>query len=99
MGQRLELHTLLLAMVPRVYFQQPPTTQMSYPCIIYKLDDINTEFADDQPYLRRKRYQVTVIDRNPDSVLPDLVGSLKTSRFDRFFTADNLNHFVYNLFF
>lgn len=99
MGQRLDLHTLLLTMVPKVYFQQPSNTEMEYPCIVYKLDDINTDFADDKPYLHRKRYQVTVIDRNPDSALPNLVGALKSSTFDRFFTAENLNHFVYNLFF
>jgi hypothetical protein len=46
-----------------------------------------------------KRYQVTVVDRNPDSDLPDQVQNLPLCQFSRFFTADNLNHFVFNLFF
>ncbi len=46
-----------------------------------------------------KRYQVTVIDRNPDTELPDKVVELPMSEFSRAFMADNLNHYVINLFF
>lgn len=99
MGQRLELQALLKTMASHVYFQTPPNVAMEYPCIRYKLDDVRTDHADDKPYSHRKRYQVTVIDPNPDSTIPDLVGALPTCAFDRFYTADNLNHFVYKLFF
>jgi hypothetical protein len=40
-----------------------------------------------------------VIDRNPDSELPDKVIELPLCKFDRFYTADNLNHTVFTLFF
>lgn len=99
MGQRLDLHTTLTALAPNVYFQPPPSVQMQYPCIVYKRDDVRTVHADDKPYHRRKRYQVTVIDRNPDSDIPDKVGALPLCTFDRFYTADQLNHDVFNLFF
>lgn len=99
MARRLELQALLLSMVPNVYFQPPPTVLMKYPCIVYKRDYHNTEFADDKPYKHRKRYQVTVIDPNPDSDIPSKVAELPLCLFDRFFTADNLNHDVYKLFF
>jgi hypothetical protein len=56
-------------------------------------------FADNIPYTRKKRYSVTVMDKNPDSVIPDRVGCLPLCAFDRHFTADNLNHDVYNLYF
>jgi len=42
---------------------------------------------------------VTVIDRNPDSDLPGKVAELPMCTFNRFFTADNLNHDVYTIFF
>jgi hypothetical protein len=42
---------------------------------------------------------VTVIDRNPDSELPDKVEELPFCRFDRFYATENLNHHVFNLFF
>jgi hypothetical protein len=101
MGQRLDLHELLITLLGsgNVYFQPPPTVQMKYPCIVYELNDINTDFANDKPYNRHKNYLVTVIDRNPDSSLPDRVGELPLSNFDRFYTAENLNHNVFRLFY
>lgn len=101
MAPRLELQVLLETLLGsrNVYFQKPPTTGMKYPCIIYKRDDVDTKHADNQPYNRRKRYQVTVIDSNPDSDIPDMIADLPLCEFDRFYTADNLNHDVYQLFF
>lgn len=100
MGRRLdELHPLLLDITPNVYFQPPPNVKMVYPCIVYRRDDEQVDHADNVPYLRKKKYQLTVIDRDPDSDLPDQVGALPLCVFDRFFAADNLNHDVYNLFF
>jgi hypothetical protein len=99
MGRRLELQELLLTFAEHVYFQPPESMVMQYPCIVYHRDDVNTEYADDKPYKSRKRYQVTIIDRDPDSQIPDQIRSLPLCSFDRFFTADNLNHDVYTLFF
>jgi hypothetical protein len=50
-------------------------------------------------YLLFKRYQVTVLDREPDSLIPDQVEALPHSRFDREYVVDGLNHFVFDLFF
>lgn len=72
---------------------------MQYPCIVYSLNGNNSIFADNRPYTRAKRYQVTVIDQNPDSALPDLVEEIMYCSFERSFPAANLNHFVFNLFF
>lgn len=99
MGQRLELHALLVAMTPNVYFQPPPTLLMKYPCIVYQRDYKHTEFADDKPYTHRKRYQVTVIDEDPDGEIPNQVEQLPMCIYDRFYTANNLNHDVFKLFF
>src|SRR5687768_4084650 len=101
MAQRLELHALLTTLLgsPNVYFQPPESLRMKYPCIRYVRDFVNTDFADNKPYKHKKRYQVTVIDRDPDSEISDRVAALPLCTFDRFFTADSLNHDVYNLFF
>jgi len=72
---------------------------MVYPCIVYKRDAEDAKFAGNRPYRRTKRYQVTVIDRDPDSPIPDLVGALPMCTFNRFYTADELNHDVYTIFF
>ena len=97
--ERSLLHDIFELMVPNVYFQPPNGLKMEYPCIVYKWDDEQVLFADNGPYRRKKRYQVTVIDRDPDSILPDMVAGLPYSSFDRAYPADNLNHTVYNLFF
>jgi hypothetical protein len=82
-----------------VYFQPPTNGQISYPAIIYNRYNLSSHYADNVPYNRRIRYQITVIDRDPDSLIPDKVGSLPMTVFDRHFTADNLNHDVFNTYF
>lgn len=99
MAPRLEFHTLLKTFTDNVYFQPPSNIKLEYPCIVYSRDFEKTEFADNQPYSREKRYMVTVIAREPDSDIPDKVGSLPKSLFDRHFAADDLNHDVYNVYF
>lgn len=99
MGSRAELQTLLLTLCNNVYFQPPETVKMSYPCIVYRRDREDAKFSGNKPYSRTKRYLVTVIDPDPDSDIPDKVGALPMCTFDRFYTADDLNHDVYNIFF
>ena len=96
---RLLLQGILETITPKVYFQPPANVQMEYPCIVYQRDYADTKFAGNSPYHNTKRYQVTVIDRDPDSDIPDKVAALPMCRFDRAFVADNLNHDVFRLFF
>jgi hypothetical protein len=81
-----------------VYFD-PPTEGMEYPCIKCERDGSRVFRANNLMYLLFKRYQVTVLDREPDSLIPDQVEALPHSRFDRAYAVDGLNHFVFNLFF
>lgn len=101
MPGRLELHEILCGILGsrNVYFQPPESVKLQYPCIVYARSQIDTKFADNQPYVRKKRYSVTVIDKNPDSGVPDKIGALPMCVFDRHFTADNLNHDVFRLYF
>lgn len=99
MGQRLDLHQLLVGITENVYFQPPNNITLQYPCIIYKRDFADTKFADDRPYNHTLRYMVTVIDRDPDSEIPSKIAELPMSAFIRFYTADNLNHDVYSVYF
>jgi hypothetical protein len=101
LSPRLSLHQILKTLLgnSNVYFQPPATVKLSYPCIIYRRNDIGTDFANDLPYTMNKQYQITVIDQDPDSLIPDKVGEMPKCSFDRHFTADNLNHDVYNLYY
>lgn len=101
MGTRLGLQQTLIGLLGsnNVYFQPPPSIQMNYPCIIYRRDYAETIFSDNKPYFLQTRYLVTVVDKNPDSLIPDKVAKLPMCLFDRFYTADNLNHTAYKLFY
>lgn len=99
MAQRLDLHQILELLAPNVYFQPPTNIQIQYPCIIYRRDFEDKKFANNVPYSREIRYMITVIDPNPDSEIPSKVASLPKSTFNRFYTADNLNHDVYIVYF
>jgi hypothetical protein len=98
---RKELHQILRDLLASeyVYFQPPPDRQMVYPAIVYNRDTSNTEFAGNLPYKRDIRYQVTVIDRNPDSDIPNRIATLPQCTHDRWFAADGLNHDVFTLYF
>lgn len=98
---RLELQVLLENLLGsrNVYFQPPPSIKMKYPAIVYHLATIRNDPADDIPYQRYKAYQLTVIDEDPDSNISENVSNLPMCRFDRWYAADNLNHFVYTIYY
>lgn len=99
--RRLELQELLEQTLgsDKVYFQPPPNVAMSYPAIVYNREAADTTYAGDKPYNRTKRYQLTVIDRNPDSEIPGRVAELPMCRYDRFFVSNGLNHDVFTIYF
>jgi hypothetical protein len=79
---------------------QAPTTGMKYPCIVIERDaPTNVSFADNVKYVLKKAYSVIVVDRDPQSLIPDYVEGLPHSRFERYYRADGLHHFAFQLFF
>ena len=101
MASRLELQTLFEDILGsrNVYFQPPEYTKMSYPAIVYSLGNIDISYADDGLYTSINQYTVTFITDDPDSELIGILVALPLCRFDRHYTADNLNHYVYTLYF
>lgn len=99
MAPRLQLHELLLTFVDNVYFQPPSNVQMMYPCIVYNRSSALNSYADNGPYHHTKRYQITIIDRDPDSPIPDKVAALPMSEFSQHFVTENLHHDIYSVFF
>ena len=97
---RLELHETLCDILGsrNVYFQPPSTLTMKYPCIVYSLSDMDNVNADNVLYLKHKRYSIIAISKDPDSELPDKVAELPYCDLNRFYTADNLNHWVFSMY-
>lgn len=96
--QRAELQELLESIVDNVYFQPPSNVKMVYPCIVYTRETMQSDHADNSIVRLWIRYQITLIDRNPDSEMLDALASLPFCYYGRHFVADDLNHDVFNLY-
>lgn len=99
--RRLELHEILCKILGsrNCYFSPPNGFEMKYPCIVYELNSIDKRSADNVGYNKRVEYTLTVIDENPDTDLVEKILELSYCQLDRTFTSDNLNHFVFRLFY
>lgn len=97
MDQRLELQGLLERVLgsQNVYFQPPENVKMKYPAIVYSLDDINHLHANNRPYIQNPAFMITLIDPDPTSKYVKELDSLEKCSFERFYVADNLNHWVF----
>lgn len=93
-----QLQSLLSELCDHVYFQPPTNVQMEYPAIVYKRDDLDTKFAENRPYTIDTRYQVQVIDRDPEGTITYLVAQLPKTSFLRNFVIEGLHHDVFLLY-
>jgi len=93
-----QLQSLLSGLCDNVYFQPPTNVQMQYPAIVYKRDDLDTKFAENRPYTIDTRYQVQVIDPDPEGTITYLVAQLPKTSFLRNFVIENLHHDVFLLY-
>lgn len=101
MDRRLDLHQKLETVVgcKRVHFQPPPTIKLNYPCIVYAQSNGNTKFAANMPYTFVKKYNVTLMDRNPDSsFVREIAMSFPRCVMDRAYTADGIHHYVFTIY-
>lgn len=99
--RRLKLHELLVEAAGEgipVYFQEPSSVDMQYPCIRYERARTDTKFAGNIPYLLHGRYTVTVMDWDRKSPILPRVARLPRCTHDRYFAKDNLNHDVFDVY-
>ena len=101
MSSRTELHEDLVKILGsrNVYFQPPSSLTMQYPCIRYKREAIDSDFANDARYLTRKKYQVIVIDKDPDSEIIEKLLTYPMCSHNCHYVADNLNHDVFTIYY
>lgn len=101
MGTRLELQSKLEDLLgsSNVYYQLPTNLTMEYPAIRYSKSKHEKDLADDTTYRLYTRYDITVIDRRPDNPVIQKLLELPYCSYDRFYSADNLNHDTLTLYF
>lgn len=102
MASRLELHEELCTVLGsrNVYFQAPESVKMKYDAIRYKLNGKDLKRANDRIYLNTNQYDGVIITRDPDTTIPDkLLGHFEMCSFGRPYTADDLNHYPFTLYY
>lgn len=99
MGERLDLHSILIAVLgnPNVYFQPPSSITIQYPCIVYSLGEVDTRYANNNPYNITKGYTLNIIDKDPDTTIPWRIANLPKCSFSTSFVKNNLNHYVFKI--
>ena len=106
--RRLELHSILCGLLEcseqgetcRAYFQPPKSLVMKYPCIRYSREKIATDKADNQNYLIHDCYQLVLMYKDPDSDLPrKVIEAFSMCSHVDHYTADNLYHDIFNLYY
>jgi hypothetical protein len=101
-GSRLKLHEELCTLLGsrNVYYQPPTQIKMEYPCIRYSLSGIDQKHANNGNYKNTTRYEITLIDYDPDTAfLQKILEHFPMCSFDRPYAANNLNHFVFTLYY
>lgn len=81
------------------YYQPPATIQMEYPCVVYWLDDWDMKYADNKLYIGTMAYSVTLMEWDPDGTAKERVAALPLCSFDRHYTAKNLHHTVFLIYY
>ena len=101
MASRLKLHEVLCEILGsrNVYFQPPTSLKMKYPAIRYSLKKIDIAHANNCAYKHDTAYELTGIDFDPDSELAMKILEIPKSSFDRSYAADDLNHWVFTLYY
>ena len=100
-ANRQELSDLLKAAMsscgeaPKLYFQPPESVKLVYPCIIYHLRTLTSDYANDAPYRLTTGFDITYITRSPTSKVPTKLAKLPCVGFDRYYVSDNLHHYAY----
>lgn len=85
--------------VQRIKFEPPGNEKLKYPCIVYGLSRIDQDHADDIAYFGHKGYLVTFMSKDPESDIPDRILELPYCTLNRFYVTDNLNHWVFLLYY
>lgn len=80
------------------YFNPPPSVQMRFPAIKYSLNRFDRRFANNGAYRTTPSYSVILMDENPDSEYVEKILQIPYCSFDRFYVAENLNHWVFTIY-
>lgn len=105
MKDRLELDDILAGIIGitesdgdrHTYYNPPPSVRMRYPAIKYSLSNVVSKYANNGVYNLAPLYEVILIDEEIDTPYLIPILRLPQCKFNRFYIADNLNHWVFTI--
>lgn len=99
-SERLKLHSSLIEICPDVYFQPPSSVTLAYPCIVYNRTGIDKDNANNKTYIMSSVYSIVVMDRDPDSEIPeDILNRFTMSSVGTTYVSDNIHHTPITLYY
>lgn len=102
MHRRLELQARLEEILGsrQVYFQPPASVQLVYPCVVYKIGNGDAKHANNMLYNYTYSYDITFIYKRPNlEIIEQMQREFQMCRLSSTYCSDNLNHYVFNLYF
>lgn len=102
MNKRTELQNILERIngISKVYFQPPASVSLTYPCVIYNLENGDTRYADNKMYNFINKYQLTFIYKKVSlTIIEDVLSLFEMCKCDKVFVSDNLYHYVFTLYY
>lgn len=97
-NKRLELHDILCSLLgrkDRVYYQPPSNIHLTYPCILYALDTVETKFGNNAHYYNSCKYTVTYVTKEPDDLCYEKLAMSPWLTMNQKYISDNLYHYVF----
>ena len=101
-SRRAELDSTLRTILgsSNIYYQPPENTKITtYPAIVYTRTTIDPQYADNLMYLNKTCYEITLIDRRPDSPLIDLLMDLPSCRYLRHVSVSGVNNDTFRIYY
>lgn len=102
MAKRLELQAMFEEILGsrNVYFDPPESVKMKYDAIRYKLSGKDITRANNSAYRITNRYDGVVITTDPDTTIPDeMIRQFSMCSFGTPYTADNLHHYPFTIYY
>jgi len=98
MRPRMDLDKVFRSLCPHVYFQTPESMKLEYPCIIYSMNTIKTQKADNRSYTMNVAYGVRYVTRDPDDPVIFKIAELPYCSSGNHYVKDNLHHYPYTIY-
>lgn len=101
MHSRIDLQEKLVELLGcgNVYYQPPDKLTMNYPAIRYSKRKPKKKHANNSVYMRTNCYEIIVISKRADDPVITKLEEMPMCEWERNYTADNLNHDVFTLYY